>query len=54
MKIIKTCDHLIISTQSLVKELFRPEHDGRFFIVTELCKDCFTEVITQQDVNKLV
>jgi hypothetical protein len=45
MKIVKWCSHLIRSEEQMVKELFKSEHDGRIFVITEICQKCFTEII---------
>jgi len=45
MKIVNICPHLTTKPEDLKKIFFRPEHDGRFFLVVEMCFDCWTKVV---------
>lgn len=45
MKFIYSCQHLSRNHAEMIKEFFSKDHDGRFFIVTELCRDCVTGYI---------
>jgi len=43
MKILQSCPHIQLDDSQkklLANELFHPDHDGRFFTITELCYEC--------------
>lgn len=52
MKAIKHCPHIKHDPDQIAKELFRKEHDGRFFVVHELCKTCFTEWLIRSELRR--
>ena len=51
MKIVKACEHYQLEGDELVPD---PAHDGKFSIITLLCKECFTvearEILTADNI----
>ena len=48
MKIITSCAHLPSVTPDSIMDFFRPSHDGKMFLVIELCSSCFKRVASPQ------
>ena len=53
MKVFKTCAHITRDANQVIEEIFRAQHDGRFFIVTEVCKTCFTELVLKNALESM-
>jgi len=54
MKLIYTCEHIDKDRVEIVKEFFNPAHDGRFFLISEVCAECMKKHIdneSDEDLN---
>lgn len=48
MKLITACSHVDVDREEQRKRWGNKGDDGTFTIITELCEDCFTDILAQK------
>lgn len=50
MKLVLFCKHLEPSKEEekkIAQELYHPEHDGQYFVITKVCQECMTDILVK-------